>query len=88
MLWPEPGNKHTPRRVPARDSAAVGMEDTQVCLVNIGPRGRTRRVLVGLAAAALAAGALVLGLPAAARPLLFVPIWFACLSWAQALRGT
>jgi hypothetical protein len=59
----------------------------EVCFANIGPRGRARRLRFGMTMAAAAIGWLaacaLLGLPRAARLLVFFPAWLAALGILQ-----
>ena len=59
---------------------------------NIGPRGRRRRLRMGLmslgAAVLLAVGIFALGAPRAWRLTLFVPVWIGALGIFQALDKT
>ncbi len=64
------------------------MVNTQAQVANIGPEGQKKRLQMALVMAALVAAALVLGMPRAWRPTLFVPIWFALLGVFQALDRT
>ncbi len=65
---------------------------TDVCAVNIGPRGRRQRQVVGAVALIAAAGGFVaiqaLGLSPWWRAALVLPLWFGWLGLFQAAAGT
>ena len=64
----------------------------EVCIANIGPRGRRMRlrngILMALAAAGWVAAALLLHLPRPALLLVFFPAWLAGLGIFQATEKT
>jgi hypothetical protein len=68
------------------------VERDVVCIDNIGPRGRRRRFMGGvagyLASAAIVAGFVVAGISGAAWLLLFIPLMGAGIGVFQALEKT
>lgn len=64
----------------------------EVCIANIGPRERAKRLRLGLLMAAVAAGWIgacaLLDLPRAARLLVFFPAWMAGLGIFQHMEKT